>query len=598
MAFSVHPSSVWHPRYWLGAIYTKELRVASRRRRHYVLRVVLILLLTALLGVVWANIDVTATSYADRTIQMAEAGREVAMTLMGFQFVVAQVLAVILLSTAISDEVSHQTLGVLMTTPLTSMQIVTGKLLSKLVQLGLMLCMTLPVLGLVRVLGGVPWNMLAAGLAVTLTATLLAGSLSLWFSIRGRRAHEVIARTLFVLATFYVFIPVMGWAILTGLMHSRGWGLNHVPAVLQWGYMIFNPWIMMSQVLSQAVVPSYWPGLPILLPLHCLLMTVFSILLWLGSAVSVRKVALGQINGQPQRRPRWWHGEPEAAEGSVKGLRRVHGSPVVWKELRHPLIKGGKRLTLIGLVLALGLQVYLYIDYGRKGLLDENFTHVTCGLVFLTIALLGTLQIAATPLTYEKERRSWPILLTTPLSDREILMGKTMGTWRRSLPVWWFLGCHLVLFVGLRYIHPAGLLLMLMVVVEVVMFLTGVGLYCGSRVGKTSSATVANGMTAVSLWLILPMIVGFSSALTHKMGAFGWVSLLNPWVQTVVVLDATGGTDQARDAWSQLRFRTPSNQSFTVWRFVQVMGIYMALYTTVGLALLARAQRHLRKRIF
>ena len=114
-----------------GPIFDKELRVSSRRRRNYVLRFVYLLLLLTFIGIVWVNLDFKVSSPAQMSRRMSEAGTQVTCMIVVFQFVVLQLLAITMLSTAISDEISHKTLGVLMTTPITSLHIVLGKLLSR-----------------------------------------------------------------------------------------------------------------------------------------------------------------------------------------------------------------------------------------------------------------------------------------------------------------------------------------------------------------------------------------------------------------------------------------------------------------------------------
>jgi len=145
---------------WLtGPIFDKELRVSSRRRRNYVLRCAYLALLTVFVVAVWLE----QTSYVSASglysaSRMAEAGKKIVMTIVWFQFCATQFLAIVMLSTSINDEVYNRTLGVLMTTPITSFQIVMGKLLSKLLQLILFLAISLPLLAIVRIFGGVPWD--------------------------------------------------------------------------------------------------------------------------------------------------------------------------------------------------------------------------------------------------------------------------------------------------------------------------------------------------------------------------------------------------------------------------------------------------------
>ena len=89
--------------FWLtGPIFDKELRVSSRRRRNYLLRIGYIALLTLFLSIVWANMvgnrrgeDIYAVS------RMARAGQEMIILIVWFQFVACQLLAIVMLSTAI-----------------------------------------------------------------------------------------------------------------------------------------------------------------------------------------------------------------------------------------------------------------------------------------------------------------------------------------------------------------------------------------------------------------------------------------------------------------------------------------------------------------
>ncbi|MHC4286078.1 MAG: hypothetical protein ACYSWZ_24365, partial [Planctomycetota bacterium] len=112
---------------WLtGPIFGKELRVSSRRRRNYVLRFAYLAILTVFVVLVWHSMVKFQGAAAYRISQMSEAGLSIITTIIIFQFVATQLIAVVMLSTSISDEIYNRTLGVLMTTPINSFQIVMG----------------------------------------------------------------------------------------------------------------------------------------------------------------------------------------------------------------------------------------------------------------------------------------------------------------------------------------------------------------------------------------------------------------------------------------------------------------------------------------
>jgi ABC-type transport system involved in multi-copper enzyme maturation permease subunit len=91
------------------------------------------------------------------------------------QFLAAQGLAVLLLSSTIGEEIRKGTLGALLTTPITSLQIVVGKLLGRMLHVLVLLAISLPVLAILRLFGGVPAGYVLAGACVTLTTALSPG---------------------------------------------------------------------------------------------------------------------------------------------------------------------------------------------------------------------------------------------------------------------------------------------------------------------------------------------------------------------------------------------------------------------------------------
>lgn len=592
--------------YWLafgwltGPIFGKELRVSSRRRRYYVLRTVYLLLLLIFIAVVWLNLDVPVASASVMATQMSMAGAQVVALIVVFQFVALQLLAVSMLSTAVSDEISHRTLGVLMTTPINSFQIVMGKLLSRVVQLLLMTGITVPLLAMMRVFGGVPWDFILASISVTVTTILFAGALSLLLSVRGRQAHGVILRTLMVLVLFFGILPTLP-GLLLQLYSPNAVSVTSVQTIMMHVTSVVtlvSPWAQMSYQTARVLEPSlvavplasYWG-------FHCLIILALTLGLLTLAVRRVRRAGLSQAVGQlsPDQRGRRRTDRPSGDDV----IRRVCGACVIWKELRRPLIQGGKKKAWIGFVAAVAVQVGLYGYYGRNNLLQEDFTHIWCVGIFLSIGLIGSIFLSATTITSEKETQSWPILLSTPLDDRHILWGKALGALRRCLPAWLFLVGHLVVFVGLGYIHMAAVPVMAMIVFWVIVFVSGTGLYFGIQCRKTGSAVIANLAVVVLLWLVLPTVFLVLSLFSHNRSLLNTVSFANPLIQSMVAMDGLAGSDHAGEAWGQLRFRMLSRtlgQSGSA--FLGTLSVYASIYFGAGVGLMALAKYRLRKRIF
>ncbi|MEJ2704999.1 MAG: hypothetical protein P8Z79_21385, partial [Sedimentisphaerales bacterium] len=281
---------------WLtGPIFDKELRVSSRRRRNYVLRFAYIGLLTLFLSTVWLDEVHYGGSNLYYVSRMAQIGKMIVACIAWLQFGATQLAAVIMLSTSISDEIYHRTLGLLMTTPISSFQIVMGKLLSKLLQLILLLTISLPLLAIVRVFGGVPWGYVTSSLCVTLTTVVFVGSLSLFFSIFTRRPHKVIVIAFVSIGILFALLPlvaVMMWHTLDlRSIISEDTLFAVISASNPYVTMFFRTMMMVNPRVAGSMPVSPWP-------LHCGIMLTASVAILFVSVIRVRKVALSQIGGQ------------------------------------------------------------------------------------------------------------------------------------------------------------------------------------------------------------------------------------------------------------------------------------------------------------
>ncbi len=583
---------------WLtGPIFDKELRVSSRRRRNYTLRTAYIILLTLLMALIWFSIaDSFNSSNVFQVSRMSEAGLSIIATIVGFQFAATQLLAVIMLSTAISDEIYHKTLGVLMTTPINGFQIVMGKLFSKLLQLSLLLAISLPLLAVVRVFGGVPWDFIISGLCITITAMIFTGSLSLYFSISGRKSFAVILKTFGTLAILYLAIPALAAWLLSELGVSE---ITYAPALLY-----FNPlgsiYMQAGILLSPTGIPFsfYWP-------IHCLIMLGFSAGLLAISIASVRKVALRQAIGysdptskRKERKHNYNLNQSEDASETTGHIRRISGSPITWKELRAPFIQGGRKKGIIAACVTILALLITYAICANENCLDEDFTHVIFTMIFVIIGLISNAVFSASTITTEKESRSWPILLATPMDDWAILKGKLIGNVRRCLPIWIFMVGHILLFILIGYIHIIALVLMSTLMVTTIFFLSCTGIYFSAKLKRTTSAVVANFALALFLWLIIPILMILVAEIANEHDIFEITIIPNPVVQAIVIMEECGGENNAHKSLGQLSFNWPDSGHKDFSTSMGILLTSMFCYSFVGFIFAWRAKCLFRKKIF
>jgi len=607
-------SNLFDPVRLFGPIFDKELRVSSRRKRNYTLRLIYVILLTIFVAIVWLSVVKSEGSSAYQKSRLALAGKTIVTTIVTFQFIATQIIAVIMLSTSISDEIYHRTLGLLMTTPISSFQIVMGKLFSKLLQIILLLAISLPLLAIVRIFGGVPWDYVLSSLCITLTAVIFAGSLSLYFSINNRRAYVVIIKTVVTLGVLFFFIPLITTALLRPLWLSATLFRNPVTVlplliallhVNPFGAMSVNTAMMISPTVA-AMLPFAPTGISIFYwPLHCMLMLGASALLIAMSVKVVRKVALRQAVGQidsvsnrmrakKSKKSSRRHAEQQDLPSVI---RRVTGSPVLWRELRAPMIQGAEgRNSIIGLAVAI---IALLITYGTcENYLDEAFTQMGYVMMFTVIGSVFTLVLSATSITTEKETRSWPILLATSMDDWQILLGKAIGVFRRCLPIWLLMAGHIFLFICLKYIHPVVILHMPIFVTGLVVFLTGAGLYFSARFKRTTSAVIACFALALAFWAVLPGVLGLVSMITHDYNIVADLVSANPAAQIAILMGGAGGKWNARAGLSNLTFAWPDSSWHKVWPTTGLVIIYMMIYTVSGVLFGWRAKCRFRRNVF
>jgi ABC-type transport system involved in multi-copper enzyme maturation permease subunit len=227
------------------AIGVKELRGRMRGRRAFVVLTVHLVLVA---GFAWM-----VEAFAERAVQFggsisasADIGRELFMALTVLLTIIVLVLAPASTAGAISLEREKQTLDLLSTTPISSLAIVLGKLLSALTWVFLLLLASIPVMSLVFTFGGVgPEDLVRAYVVLVFTA-LGFGAMGLFFSalVRRTQAATMINLVTTIALTVGATIVFVFWSVVipqtdpqTGAPRDLSSPLARPPEALLW----FNP---------------------------------------------------------------------------------------------------------------------------------------------------------------------------------------------------------------------------------------------------------------------------------------------------------------------------------------------------------------------
>jgi len=551
---------------WLtGPVFERELRTASRRRWGYFLRFAYLAVLTVYVYGVWrSRVGPYRSMDARSAYQMAEVGRAITSDLMDFQFVLLPLLAAVMLSGSIGEEVRRRTLGTLMVTPVSGLRLVLGILLSRILQLALLAAISLPVLMVVRAFGGVDWSRVVGGVALCLTTCILCGSVALVVSTFLRRAYAALPATAAVLVAAQIAHVYVCEALEGSAFHRIVLLANPIAAMESFGL-----WNRYGVYPSTALLIN----VPLCLGLSALLLA------WAGRRARKigLRVAMGELRPTAKwervMRPRLFRKRSEADP-----IRRITGLPMVWRERKVHFGPSRFAAVVVAAVIAGTVGVFDYVGLFIRGAdPDGSIFSGGCEMLFI-LAMLATMIQAAPALASEAEAGTLPLLLASPLSRTSIVFGKAFGVFLRSFPVWGLLLAHVLLFVLFGRAHPSVLLQVPLVVMGVLVFLAGAGLLISAFARRATLATVAGLIVLIAL-LTGPFLVLFFDISPPE---FDRLMLVHPLSQTEVL---------ARDAQAAMtsaltRPRELTSLGVAGWVPTTILaGVSAALHVTVGLLL-------------
>ena len=232
----------------ITAIIVKELRGRMRGRRAFIVLTLHVLLL-ALFAWMFQRINeeslASTGSYGGQaTYASASVGRGIFIGLMMVQTLMVAVLAPAATAGAISSEREHQTLELLAVTPISSLAIVLGKLLSALAWVFVLILASIPVTALVFVYGGVAPDDMLRGYVVLFATVIGLGSVGIFFSAVTRRTGASTGLT-FVTTLALVVGSLFLWIFLSNTAEVSPTGLRKQPSE---ALLYLNPFMAQADV--------------------------------------------------------------------------------------------------------------------------------------------------------------------------------------------------------------------------------------------------------------------------------------------------------------------------------------------------------------
>ncbi len=406
----------------LGPIFMRELVTVPRRGSHYAARAALLGLIGVLGATAWQ-----ATVGFTRDATLGETAR---FGLLLFQIVVyVQLLLLIFFAalsaaSAVAQEKDRRTFILLLITDMRDYEIVLGKLLGSLLPITVLLLVSVPVLAMFLLLGGIDPAQVVQAAVVMLTTAFAAGSLGGLVALWRERTFQALALSVLFLA---LYLSLTQAAAVVGPMVAPAidWGTVHA-----W----IDPFLAMRAVLDQP--PGGWTGMP---PAYgfALVMLGWCVLL---NVVGVWKLRKWNPSGEPIMQREGPTEDPEAnmtpeelkafrskAHAAPGSVRTVWANPILWREIRT--LAYGRRPLLVKLAFGVVLALVLYFAVqtlhqpgGRPAFAAAY------GLV--PIAVLSLLLVSAqavTSVTSERDGGALDVLLVTDVSPYEFVFGKLLG---------------------------------------------------------------------------------------------------------------------------------------------------------------------------
>ncbi|MCA9280807.1 MAG: ABC transporter permease [Phycisphaeraceae bacterium] len=482
-----------------GPIFAKEVITSGRRASTYWTRGLFALAIAGLVSLfLWGHWEeLRHEGVAQRLQNMQLVGPQLAWAIVWVQFVVVTLIAPALTAACISEESANRTLSALMTTPMTSAQIVMGKLASRMVQLVILGLLTLPALLLLRLLGGLETEAVVAGASLTMGAGFFAASVGLLLSVVNKRPWSVMVLSEVITAAVFVG-PILVTVLFMALAGGGGPGATWLRVLGVLAHI--SPAVALGAVMGNA----NGAGIPVS-SLQIWLSATGSMIV-LGTLVNLLAVALTRRTMRAHMR-----GSVRSERKHKKGTRSrvsrtVSDDPVFWHEMRTKWVGNKWAAGIMGLIILGFLGWVFYTAWSNQEWEALHYAMLLMlGIAQLFMAMVSTTSRIAT----ERQKRTWDVLMTTPLPAWRIVMGKLIAGIVRLMPVPILLAVYFSLFSLLGFVRWYTTVEIVFLISAWTIFLAASGLFWSSMFKRPIAASVVNMVTAAGLWMGAPMVMGF-----------------------------------------------------------------------------------------
>lgn len=431
-----------------GPLFIKELLELSRRRRYFILRTTISVVL--LLAVILQMSQLTGR------LTPALASRVGANLFQTWSIFVVLGIGLVVpafVSGLIAGERDSGTLDVLFTTCLNDREILIGKLCSRLLVTFTLILSSLPVLALASFYGG--FDVLDVGIAtlIQVLAAVFTASIGLYYSTVSQKPYIAMIRTYFLIGVIWYVIP---WLIMT-LSRSYVSGFDFLSQISSsiairlisqnrlrlmqsfdlitlskgLGLHVFFQCTMAAVYFrrSERMLRSYRPPTSEPWPTRLARRAYYGLVF--GARAFVERQQHWPVFNQLWAAERW----TETLAARRRSLGEA-GNPLLLRNSTANVYDPGRfLLTAQLLVWTFFIALSLYSGSYRGSLLSENDFHRILLYLGSCAVILFSLVLAASTFARERTTGSWEVLMLTEVTPAEFALAITAGVARTLLPL-------------------------------------------------------------------------------------------------------------------------------------------------------------------
>jgi ABC-type transport system involved in multi-copper enzyme maturation permease subunit len=385
----------------------RELRGAARGRAMYRVRFYAVLVMSAMFG--WNMLSLA------RNLNTSQAGLQVLSALALWAFLFSLIIGVIATSDSVSREKREGTLGLLFLTDLKGYDVICGKLAANSVNALYALVAILPIFSIPLVMGGVTFGQFCKLSLVLVTTMVLSLAVGIFVSTYSRQERKAMVYTILALVCVTIILPylatmvAMSFAPLSdaewlGIMFSPGFGMI----------------VTLSIAPSRAVLPvsTYW----------------FSVAWqWLVAAALIARACAHVSHSWEEsgaerataRKPFKFRFPSLVRAGSLRA--RLDENPMLWLALRDEASLGRVWFFVLSMFTMWLIGV---LTYGLSIMVDERLLVGLMAIVHWPL-LIWIASEASRRFVAERSNNTFEFLLTTPLTERQIIRGQWLALWHQ-----------------------------------------------------------------------------------------------------------------------------------------------------------------------